>query len=70
MFDEFITAAQRRARARQQHTPEEEEEGTQEAEELELSMRRIVNERGPDSEVCLILSVRHRQISRQLGYFD
>jgi hypothetical protein len=37
MFDEFITAAQRRARAYQQQTPEEEER--QEAEQLRFSIR-------------------------------
>jgi hypothetical protein len=68
MFDEFVTAAQRRARAYQQQISEEEE--TQEAEQLGFSIRRIVDERGSNSEVYSILSAGHRRISRQLGYFD
>jgi hypothetical protein len=54
MFDEFITAAQRRARAYQQ--PNAEEEETQEAEQLVFSIPRIVDERGPDY-ICDAISL-------------
>jgi hypothetical protein len=69
VLDEFIAAAQRCARAYQQQTPEKKKK-RHKAEQLGFSIRQIVDERGPDSEVYSIPSARHRQISRQLGYFD